>query len=202
MKIGPREQLILVIVGLFVVLAAIAALLVWPQYQKQRLLDGQIASAEQRLSASRALLSQRQEIKNRTSATSAQWLELASLVPENPDLPSLIIDLQDAAFASGVQIFDITPAEPTVAADYVTIPLDISIRGTWADTVDFTKSVVKLNRGLREESFSAKLAGVDAGDPTLPHYSVETVIKLQAYTIPASSGATTAPPAAPAPATP
>jgi len=202
MKIGPREQLILVIVGLFVVLAAVAVLLVWPQYQKQRLLDDQIVAAEQQLSASRALLSQRQEIKNRTASTTAQWLELASLVPENPDLPSLIIDLQDAAFASGVQIFAITPAEPAVAADYVTIPLDISIRGTWADTVDFTKSVVKLNRGLREESFSAKLAAADVGDPALPNYSVETLIKLQAYTIPASSGATTAPAAAPAPATP
>ena len=131
MKIGPREQLILVIVGLFVVLVAVAALLVWPQYQKQKSLDDQIAAAEQQLQTSKTLLAQRQEIKNRAAATDAQWLRLASLVPENPDLPSLIIELQDVAFASGVQIVGMTPAEPSESADktYVIIPLEVSHPG-------------------------------------------------------------------------
>ena len=83
MKIAPRERLILLIVGLLVLLAALAVLLVWPQYQKQKSLDAQIAAAEQQLKTSQTLLAQRQEIKNRAASTDAQWLRLASLVPEN-----------------------------------------------------------------------------------------------------------------------
>jgi Tfp pilus assembly protein PilO len=202
MKIGPREQLIGVILVLVVVFAAVVALLVWPQYQKQKSLDAQVTAAEQQLNASRTLLAQRQEIKNRIASTDAQWLGLASLVPENPDLPALIIELQDAAFASGVQIEAIVPAEPVESADksYVVVPLEISVVGTWGDTVDYMKSFTKLVRGIREAGFTAAVAPADTGDPVLPDYSVATAIQLQAYTIPASQGTTPTP--APAPATP
>ena len=199
MKIGPREQLILLIVGLLVVLAALSALLVWPQYQKQKSLDAQIATAEQQLQTSKMLLAQRQEIKNRTALTDAQWLRLASLVPENPDLPSLIIELQDAAFASGVQIVGITPSDPAPSGEYNTVPLKLNILGTWADTVDYMKRVTKLDRGLREANFLASVAAADLGNLALPNYSVATGILLHAYTYtPIATGAT----ATPAPATP
>jgi Tfp pilus assembly protein PilO len=203
MKIGPREQLILVIVGLLVVVAAVAALLVWPQYQKQKSLDAQIAVAGEQLQSAKSLLAQRQQIKNRTASTDAQWLKLSSLVPENPDLPSLIIDIQDVAFASGVQIVSIAPADPTPSADntYLAIPLQVSILGTWADTVDYLKNLNELDRGLREFNFTASVAPAVAavsGGPVQPDYSVSTQIQLEAYTIPKS--AESSPSAAPAPA--
>ena len=196
MKIGPREQLILLIVGLLVALVAVAALLVWPQYQKQKSMDAQIATAEQQLKSSQTILSQRQEIKNRTSLTDAQWLKLSTLVPESPDLPALIIELQDAAFNSGVQMSAITPAEPIPSGDYVSVPLEIRIDGTWADTVHFLKSINNLNRGIREASFSSSVAPKATGDPALPYYSVSTSIQMQAYVIPAV--AASAPATAPA----
>ncbi|MEI8081935.1 MAG: type 4a pilus biogenesis protein PilO [Actinomycetes bacterium] len=197
MKIGPREQVILVIVGLLVVLVAVAALLVWPQYQKQKALDVQIATAEQQLKTAQTLLAQRQEIKNRTAVTDAQWLKLAALVPQNPDLPSLIIELQDAAFASGVQIVSIAPSDPTNTGGHWTIPLEIRFVGTWADTVDYMKSINKLNRGLREVSFVTATAPEKTGDPLLPYYSVSTTVKLSAYMIKAAESSATPTPAAP-----
>ncbi len=200
MKIGPREQLILVVVGLFVLFAALAVLLVWPQYQKQQTLDEQIAAAETQLQTSKTLLAQRQQIKNRTAATDAQWLNLATLVPESPDLPSLIIEIQDVAFASGVQINAITPSAPTQSADksYVTIPLQVGIVGTWADTVDYLKNLNALNRGLREVSYTSTVAQKGTGNPVLPDYSVSTQVVLEAYTIPAAAAGASAPAATPA----
>jgi len=201
MKIGPREQLILVIVGLVVALAAAAALLVWPQFQKQESLDSQVAAAEQELSAAKSLLGQRQEIKNRAAVTDAKWLRLSSLVPENPDLPSLIIELQDAAFASGVQIVALNPVEPVVSVDktYVIIEISVITRGTWADTVDFLKRVNKLERGLREVNFTSTVLAQPATGPLFPAYSQTTTVKLEAYMIPPTASAT--PTATPAPAT-
>ena len=202
MKIGPREQLILVVVGLIVALAAVAALLVWPQFQKQQALDAQLTIAEQELSVSRSLLAQRQEIKNRAAMTDAKWLRLASLVPENPELPSLIIELQDAAFASGVQIVALSPTEPVLSVDktYVIIALSVNIRGTWADTVDFLKRINNLERGLREFSFSSSVLTQPSSGPLFPAYSEATTVRLEAYVIPANASATS--PAAPAPAAP
>lgn len=202
MKIGPREQLILVVVGLIVALAAVAALLVWPQYQKQRSLDAQLTAAEQELSVSRSLLAQRQEIKNRAAMTDAKWLRLASLVPENPDLPSLIIELQDAAFASGVQIVALNPSDPILSVDktHVVIELSVNIHGTWADTVDFLKRINNLERGLREVGFTAGVMTQPSTGPLFPAYSEATTVRLEAYTIPPSASASST--AAPAPAAP
>jgi len=200
MKIGPREQLIIVIVGLLIVLLAVGAILVWPQYQKQKALDEQTAAANAQLKAANDLVVQRQQVKNRASVTDSAWLRLASLVPENPDLPSLIIDLQDAAFSSGTQIIAVVPADPVESADksYVIIPMEVRVLGTWADTIDYLKGLDKLNRGLRVVSFTSSLADPAAGEPVLPNYSELTAIQLQAYMIPASSGATSTPAAAPA----
>ena len=181
MKIAPRERLILLIVGLFVLLAALAVLLVWPQYQKQKSLDAQIATAEQQLQTSQTLLAQRQEIKNRAASTDAQWLRLASLVPETPDLPvahhraaGCGLRVRRADHRHGVQ--PTRRRAPTRA--YVLIPLEVRIQGTWADTVDYLKSINKLNRGLRAASFTAAVAPAGTGDPVLPNYSVSTTILL------------------------
>jgi len=204
MKIGPREQLILLIVGLAVALAAVTALLVWPQYKRQKSLDAQVVAAEQQLSAAKSLLGQRQQIKNRAAVTDAKWLRLASLVPESPDLPSLIIELQDAAFASGVQIVGVTPVEPVVSASktYVVIEMSLITRGTWADTVDFLKRINRLERGLREVNFSVSVLTQPANGPLYPAYSENMTVKLEAYMIPPSASASATPAAAAAPAAP
>lgn len=201
MKIAPREQLILVAVGLAVVILAVVFLLVWPQYQKGKQLDVQITSAEQQLASAQTLLAQRQQIKNRVAATDAKWLRLASLVPEYPDLPSLIIDLQDTAFASGVQLIGVVPAVPVLSEDktYFRVPMQITIHGTWADTVHYLKSIAKLDRGVREVQFTSSVKN-GIGNPALPSYSEESVIELEAYVIPIGTAA--APAAAPAPAAP
>jgi len=198
MKMGPREQLILVIVGLVLVLVVVGALLVWPQIQKLNSMDAQVAVAHQQVQSAEALLAQRQTIKNRAADTDAQWIELATLVPENPDLPSLIIDLQDAAFASGVQLQSVAPSDPKASLDgtYLMIPMELKIWGTWADTVDYLKRIMELNRGLRiTESGSSLLDAASPSNPQLPEWSVSTVMQIEAYVIPASQSASAAVPA-------
>lgn len=191
MKIGPREQLILVIVGLAAVLVAIGFLLVLPQYQKLGKLDDQIATAQQQVQSSKTLLAQREQIKNRAAETDAKALRLANLVPESPDLPSLIIELQDVAFASGVQLQTFSPAELAAKTGYSAVPISIGVVGTWSDTVDFLSGLSKIERGVRVVDFSSAVSPTIAtADPTLPNYSETTQIHLEAYAIPASAAST------------
>lgn len=189
MKIGPREQLILLIVGLAVVLIAIVLLLVLPEYQKLGTLDAQIATAQQEVTTSKTLLLQREQIKNRAAETDAKWLRLANLVPESPDLPSLIIELQDAAFDTGVQLQTLSPTDMAAnAAGYQTVPLNLGVIGTWSDTVDFLQEITKLDRGLRIVNFTSGVSPtLPNSNPLLPNYSETTTLKVEVYIIPSAT---------------
>jgi Tfp pilus assembly protein PilO len=198
MKIGPREQLIIAGVAIVVVVVALGALLVWPKYQELGALDGQISAAQVEVDSAKALLTTREASKNRAVETDARWLRLANLVPDGPDLPSLIVELQDAAFTSGVQLIAVTPSPPNATTTYYSIPVQLQVLGTWADTVDFLQRAAKLDRGIRiVESSSSRTDNTEQAtreNQTIPDYAELTNIKLEAYMIPSSApSSTTAP---------
>lgn len=189
MKIGPRERLILIIAGGAVILIALVLLLVLPQYQKLGALDQEIQSATQDVSSAKSLLAQREQIKDRAAETDAKWLRLANMVPESPDLPSLIIEIQDLAFDSGVQLQSLQPADLKAGANFQAVPITFNIIGTWSDTVDFLQGLMKLDRGIRILSFTSTVSPTLASaNPTLPNYSETTSVQIEAYMIPATTG--------------
>jgi type IV pilus assembly protein PilO len=204
MRIGPREQIILAFVAVAVVLIGIGAFMVWPQAQKLGELDAGINSARADVASAQALLATREQSKERASDTDAKWMRLANLVPSEPDLPSLIVELQDAAFSSGVQMIGVTPSNPVGTANYYSIPIQVEVLGTWPDTVDYLQRIAKFNRGVRIiESTTVRVNNADVATKenlTVPDYSSRTTIKLEAYMIPASASTTSTAPAAVAPA--
>jgi type IV pilus assembly protein PilO len=205
MKLSPRDQIIAAAVAVVVVLVAIGLLLVWPQKLELDQIQAKTNEARAAHEAAKGLLAVRVASKNRSAETDAKWLRLANLVPESPDLPTLIVELQDTAFASGVQVIGMTPSAPTASATYYTIPIAVQVIGTWSDTVDYLQRIVKLNRGLRIVESStlrtSNLEQVARENAAIPDYSEVTVIKLEAYMIP-SSAPTATPAPAPAPAAP
>lgn len=197
MKIGPREQIIISAVAAVLVILAVAAFLVWPQVQQIGQLDGEIKAAQSEVQSGLALLNARKASKDRAAETDARWLRLSNLMPEGPDLPSLIVELQNAAFASGVQLVSVTPAAPTAGAEYYTIPIEVQVIGTWADSVDFLQRLMKLNRGVRiVQSVSTRTDNSDQvarENETIPDYSAQTIIELEGYMMPSSAGSTATP---------
>lgn len=210
MKMTPKVRVILLIAGLAVVLVALGLLLVLPKVGQLRDIDAQEQAAEQQIALAKTKLAQRQAIKNRASDTNAKWMELVSLVPSSSDMPSLIIDLQDAAFSSGVQLVGVTPsspASPTAASaggattasavttgtvgGYTVIPVQVQVLGTWSDTVNYIQRIQNFSRGLRlvevVSSMTSNSAQANKENETLPDYFETTTIKLEVYVIPDSS---------------
>jgi Tfp pilus assembly protein PilO len=187
------------VVVLFVVL-------VMPQFKKLADLGTQLQTAEQESQAAKTLLEQRVTVKNQAAATAASLLRLTNGVPENPELPSLIIELQDTAYASGVSLRQITPAPPSVVegASYVTIPLGMEAYGTWADTVDFLQRLLEMGRAVRVVGFNSSLLGETAAEEANiklpPYYQIKTAVTIETYVIPASGSGTSAAPVPPPPA--
>jgi len=195
MRLGPREQIIATVAIVVVVIIAIGAFAVFPQFQQLGVVDAKITQARADVETAKGLLQVRVQSKNRAAETDAKWLRLANLVPDGPDLPSLIVELQDSAFASGVQIIAVTPAQPVSTPTYYTIPITMQVIGTWADTVDYLQRIMKLNRGVRiVESSSVRTSNSDQAsheNVTLPDYALLTSIKLEAYMIPSTPSTST-----------
>ncbi len=195
MRISPRTQFILTVVGMLLLLVVVAVVIVWPQYRAVGAMDAKITAANEDVSLQRTRLAQREEIKNRASQTNARWLRLANEVPEGTDLPSLMIELQDLAFSTGVQLTSIIPSPP-LAKDgtYFSIPIKVTVIGTWSDSVEFLQRLNKLSRGLRTITVkttlfttgsSSEAAAGTAANPALPNYAVTSDVDIEAYLIPA-----------------
>ncbi len=204
MSISPRDRLIVTIAAAVVLVLALVAALIYPQFTKLSALNAQVVEANAQADAARLQLEERQGFKDRAIETNAKWLGLMNQVPDAPDLPAFIIELQDTAFASGVQLVSVQPLAAVSRDTYWAVPVSVEILGTWSDTVDYLEALPKLDRGVRLTSVSVT-RGTSGGDPTrraskLPPYAVDTVINLETYLIPSTSDAptTTAAPAAPA----
>ena len=197
MKIAPRNRVILTIAGVALVVLALIAVLVYPQFQQLSSLNTELVDATSQAQAAKMRLDERRAFKDRAVETNAKWLRLMTEMPDGPDLPSLIIELQDAAFKSGVQLTAVSPSIPTQAGTYSIIPVTMTILGSWSDTVDFAQSLVKLERGIRFVSMTTRLTGSAGGgaaiNAPLRPYSVLTNVGIEAYTLPGDSATSTVP---------
>jgi type IV pilus assembly protein PilO len=207
MGLSPRNRLI--IVGAVAALAVVVliAVLILPTIRSLGSLREQIESAEATSDSARLLLEQRQQVKAQAAATNAGLIELSVAVPENPDLPSLIVDLQDQAYESGVVLRSVTPAAPIEAegVPHVELPISLEVRGPWSDTVDFLQQLRRTPRQLRITKVTVGGLAEPSPEelPTTgltypPYYQLASTIELRAYVIPA--GAAAPPPAAAPPA--
>lgn len=215
MRLSPRDILIASILGVFVVAIALVVVLVFPQNAKLKDVNSRLGQAQQDISSAQALLNQRQVAKERAALTDAESIRLANTVPENPELPSLIIELQDTATKSGLQFRQLTPSLPgpawqaagsVPAPSYLRVSMALQVYGTWSDTVDFLQRLRDFPRGLRVTSVNSAFedpknppAGAPKPGPEIP---ILTDMQLEAYAIPVGAEASATPSPAPSPAPP
>ena len=104
MSISPRDRLIVTIAAAALLVLALIAVLLYPQFQQLDHSARRWSRRHAQADAAKLQLDERRGFKDRAIETNAKWLRLMNQVPETPDLPSLIIELQDTAFDSGVQV--------------------------------------------------------------------------------------------------
>lgn len=202
MKLSSSQKLIIAIVLVAVVAAAALFLLIVPKITKMAKLDSDIASAADDIDSARSLLNQRQEVKANSPQTEAQLLALANQLPENPEIPGLIIELQDTVNASGMEFVSIEPAEPELGATegYTAISAEMIVVGRWQDCVDLLQRLRRITRQIRILEFTVEVYQDQDPDPSVdgtdPPTQVQTSIIIEVYTMAASGDSSgTAPPA-------
>lgn len=203
MNLSTRNKLFLAIGAVVLVVIALAAALVLPQIGKLGSLESDLAQAEQDAQNARTLLEQRREVRNRAAATDSRLMQLSTAFPENPELTSAIIELQDLAYDYEVEIRSITPQQLTPRGSHVAVPIELTYWGNWRECVDFAQQLMTLNRQYRVVEMNSRVMQAGEAPDTevdLEEYSVFVSVKLEAYVIPAASATTETAPAAPAPA--
>lgn len=194
MTLSYRNKLILASAVAVLLAVLVLLLLVMPAFQRLRTYDEQIAEADRQISQAQALLAQRQEVKGRSHETEAKRIRLANQMPETPELPSLIIELQDTVNLSGLEFASLTPSEPIlVEGGYSEITIAMLVRGTWQDTVDLMQRLPRLTRQVRIVGFNTAQSAQDDDDDDTN--VVETGMTIRVYTMPADVAPAAVPPA-------
>ena len=204
MNLSSQQKLIIAGIVAFLIVVIAVVVLVVPQFGAISDLDAQIEQAQQDIGTAQTLLERRQAVKARAAQTEAELLRLYNQVPETPELPSLVIELQDVANASGLEFVRLEPIEPvrgdpenseeSEAALYETTLIRMYVDGTWQDTVDLLQRLRRVSRQLRIDNLEVSYVEPSSLEETSTVELVSAVITMEAYTVSAedaASGSTT-----------
>jgi Tfp pilus assembly protein PilO len=164
--------------------------------------EQEIAREQQELVAAQTRLAQMEQLQVLARKNESRLLELAKMVPLEPAVPSLLLQIQDLAAESGIDFLTISPAvnvQPTAAtasamSSYQVVGLNLNMSGRFFDINDFIyraeQMAVGPGRLLSTESVSLK-PPTDLKAGASP--KLEASIVMNAYTRVAGTAAQAAP---------
>lgn len=151
MKITSMQKMIAVVVAGIILAAIVFVVLVLPMFTELDTLAAQKTGAEQQRQQAQAVLSGLEEAKAQSAATEAKLLKIGTQMPDSPQLPTLIIEMQDLANNAGVKVTSFSPAipAPNAGGKYTEISLTTQITAKWDDLLDYLKRLSNSTRLLR-----------------------------------------------------
>lgn len=91
-----------------------------------------------------------EEVRRNSPEIERQLLELSKRIPAQPEIPTLVVQMEEIANASGVTQLSIepgTPAPPPGGGDFSVVPVTMKFRGTYDQMQDFllrTRNLARL----------------------------------------------------------
>jgi type IV pilus assembly protein PilO len=110
--------------------------------QERSAKEAQLASLQQEVAELEA-------VRRNAPETERQLLELSKRVPTQPEIPTLVVQIEEVADASGVTQIAIqpgTPGPPPGGGDYSVVPVTMSFEGTYEQLTDFLRRTRELSR--------------------------------------------------------
>lgn len=173
-----RLRMILLAVGLLVVVVLCWFFLLSPLREDIAETDRAIEAEQTRLAAAQAKLAQAETTRLEGQKNRALLLELSKMVPQTPEVPSLMLQIQDLADQAGINFIAITPGEPSSEEGFDIVPLTLEFAGTFFDVSDFIYRAEQMVAGpgrllavkslqLRPGNSSAEATTLSQVSPTL-----------------------------------
>ncbi|MDA3935497.1 MAG: type 4a pilus biogenesis protein PilO [Actinomycetota bacterium] len=202
-----KQTIIIMVVFVAVVAVAVFAFLVFPRFGELSALDDDIALAEADIASANTLLARRVTAKANSAQTESQLMRIANELPESPQLPSVIIELQDIMNRQGLEFTSMNFGKPAADPEegYSSVAISLAFDGRWVDVVTLLQDFPRMNRQVRVTDYSVTRMAPPESDETTPvvedepEERVRVRMTIEVYTmalVEAAGG--TAAPAAPA----
>lgn len=142
-----RTIYILAVVALIAVVVAGWFLLISPLRAKIAETDAQVQAQQKNLITARAKLARMEQTRLEAEKNQGRLIELYKMVPSQDELPSLLLQVQDLATESGIEVMSISPSKGTAAGGFQAISLALQFNGTYFDVNDFVYRIEQLVAG-------------------------------------------------------
>jgi Tfp pilus assembly protein PilO len=149
--------------------------------------DQAIQSESTKLAAAQAKLAKAEATRAEGKKNQALLIELAKMVPETSQVPSLLVQIQDLADQSGIKFQSVSPGDPKEQDGYQIIPLTLQFTGTYFDLSDFAYRTEQLVAGpgrlLTLKSIQLALGGAskDSGSSKTKTSSPDLTVSMTLY---------------------
>lgn len=148
---GRSDRNILVL-GLLVILLLVVGyyfLFLGPLLNRLGEGEEERSAKEAQLGNLRQQVAQLEAIQRNAPETERQLLELSKRVPTQPEIPTLVVQIEDVADVAGVTQLAIqprTPGPPPGGGDYSVVPVTMSFEGTYEQLQNFLTQTRNLAR--------------------------------------------------------
>lgn len=149
LKLSPRDQIIVAVIVAILVMLAFGVFGLRPQLAQMSELRTQQQDEQKKKQDAEATLQRLQEAKKEAADTEAKLIDAKKRLPEDPQLASLVVEMQDTANQAGVDFVSIKPGEMTQQTKVTGIPLQIHVTGNFFDMVDFLYRLHDMKRETR-----------------------------------------------------
>ena len=104
---------------------------------------------EAQLANSQQNVAQLEAVRRNAPELAFELLEFSKRIPEEPEIPTLVVQIQEIDRASGVTQLSIvpgTPGSPPGGGDYSVLPITMTFEGTYEELQDFVRRTDNLVR--------------------------------------------------------
>ena len=122
-----------------------------------------------------------EEIRRDAPNIERQLLEFSKRIPTQPEIPTLVVQVEEVARLSGVTQLSIAPgapAPPPGGGDFQTIPVTMTFVGTYEELQDFMLRLLDLSRLVTVNSVTYDKAE-EEGEATDVNAGVERKLQVQ-----------------------
>lgn len=141
-----KEQILIGVTLIVLVTVIFGVFIFKPQYDSFNEARSNQEKELQDQEAKKIELAGLQNDKKGAAVTEAKSLSLSKRMPEEADLPSVLVELDNLGNETNVKVLDITPSEAIPSSGFSTMPVELSVVGSYFNLADFTYKLVKLPR--------------------------------------------------------
>ena len=191
-------RIVAIVLGALLLLAVGYFALIRPEGAKLKKLKAQETDARQTLAAySQKVAAARSAPKIRV----ADVYRLAKAMPNQPDMPDVLLELGQLARDTGIRFDSISPQPLVALGSYSVLPISVTFNGTFYDLADLLyrlRSLVSVHAGTLDAT--GRLFAVDSlsfGESPLKFPRIQATLVIDAFIYGSGGTATAATPATP-----